>query len=98
MEQNKRARRTSAEIKRLLSAFSASGISAKEFCTLHDITEACFYKWRVRHLPKREEEKGGFVILQGTAELNSGSSLFAEIKGIRIYQSVSPSYLKELLA
>lgn len=98
MDQNKRPRRTSSEIKRLLKEFASSGISAKEFCALHDITEAGFYKWRVRHLPNPAEEQGGFVILNGQPEINCGPALFAEIKGIRIYQPVAPSYLKELLA
>ena len=98
MDQNKRPRRTTAEIKVLLSEFFASGMNAKEFCTLHNITEAGFYKWRVRHLPKPPAENGGFVMLNAVPELNNGAALFAEVKGIRIYQPVAPSYLKELLA
>ncbi len=98
MEQIKRVRRTAAEIKILLEEFSLSGISAKEFCALHDITEAGFYKWRVRHLPKPAEDKGGFVMLNGSSEIHKEAALFAELKGIRIYQPVAPSYLKELLS
>ena len=98
MEQNKRPRRTSSEIKLLLKEFASSGISAKEFCALHDITEAGFYKWRVRHLPKPSSEKEAFVLLQGPSRITNEPALFAELKGIRIYQLVAPSYLKELLA
>ena len=48
-QQIKRPRRTSAEIKQLLEAFSQAAIGAKEFCTQHDISEAGFYKWRSRY-------------------------------------------------
>lgn len=97
-EQTKRARRTSVEIKNLLEAFSQSDLSAKEFCLLHSISEAGFYKWRARHVNTSISKKNDFVILRESSEVNNGSMLFAEVKGIRIYQAVAASYLKELIA
>jgi hypothetical protein len=93
----KRSRRTSAEIKQLLEAFSRAAISAKEFCMQHDISEACFYKWRSRYGGSPSENKNDFVILKQTSVSVTESTLFAEVNGIRIYQPVTASYLKELL-
>ena len=96
-EQIKRARRTSVEIINLLEEFSHCGMSAKEFCKLHSISEAGFYKWRSRQLNASTAKKNDFVILQQSSEVKTGSILFAEVKGIRLYQAVTASYLKELL-
>ena len=98
LEQIKRARRTSAEIKNLLEMFSQSGMSAKDFCMLHRISEAGFYKWRSRYVNTTTAKPNNFVILQEPSEVRSDSMLFAEVKGIRIYQAVTAQYLKELLA
>jgi hypothetical protein len=98
MEQSKRSRRTSLEIKNLLEAFSQSGMSAKDFCMLHSISEAGFYKWRARYVTKSTLKENDFVLLHETSEVKNGAMLFAEVKGIRIYQAVAASYLKELLA
>ena len=97
-QQIKRPRRTSAEIKQLLEAFSHAAISAKEFCMQHDISEAGFYKWRSRYGDSPSENRNDFVILKQTSIPLPESTLFAEVKGVKIYQAVSASYLKELLA
>ena len=96
-QQIKRSRRTSAEIKQLLEAFSHSAISAKEFCMQHDISEAGFYKWRSRYGDSPSENTNNFVMLKEGAAAVAQSTLFAEVKGMRIYQPVAASYLKELL-
>lgn len=97
-EQSKRARRTSSEIKNLLESFSQSGMAAKDFCLLHSISEAAFYKWRSRYGNTPTEKTNNFVILQEASRLQNGSLLFAEVKGIKIYQAVAASYLKDLIA
>jgi hypothetical protein len=97
-EKSKRARRTSAEIKKLLEAFSQSGMCAKDFCMLHSISEAGFYKWRTRYVNKPTSKENNFVLLHEASEAKDGSMLFAEVKGIRFYQIVAPSYLKELIS
>ena len=87
-----RTRRSQAEILRLLSEFSKANVSVKEFCITHNISKASFHKWQSRH--KRKEPMRGFVPL----EVRSSVALFAEVKGIKIYQPVTAAYLKELLA
>jgi len=96
-QQTKRRRRTSGEIKQLLEDFKQSGINAAEFCTTIGISEGAFYKWRSRYGEKPVSAQNGFVSLQALSPGNE-PGLFAEVKGIRIYQAVSAQYLKELLA
>lgn len=95
-EQIKRPRRTSIEIKTLLGEFKQRGMDAKEFCKTHGISEGVFYKWKARYLNKPSAKQTGFVTLQPSAALQ-GTVLFAEVKGIKLYQPVTASYLKELL-
>ena len=95
-EQIKRVRRTSAEIKSLLATFQQSDITAKDFCEAHGITEGVFYKWKTRYL-KPSVKEPGFITVQSVDALQ-GRVLFAEVNGIRLYQAVTASYLKELLA
>jgi hypothetical protein len=94
----KRTRRTSAEIKQLLEDFKLSGINANEFCKSIGITEGVFYKWRSRYGEKAPPKQNGFVNLQTPSTAGCEPGLFAEVKGIRIYQTVSAQFLKELLA
>ncbi len=75
-EQSKRARRTSAEIKKLLEAFSQSGMCAKDFCMLHSISEAGFYKWRTRYSNKPTSKENNFVLLHEASEAKDGFMLF----------------------
>lgn len=96
-EQTKRARRRSAEIKVLLESFSKSNMVVKDFCIHHRISEASFYKWRSRYGNASAAKKNNFVMLQKSSPVESNLMLFAEVKGIRIYQVVAASYLKELL-
>lgn len=96
--QSKRTRRSSEEIKKLLETFSQSGMAAKDFCILHNISEVLFSKWRSRYLNKQAGKENNFVLLHNTSGIENASLLFAEVKGIRIYQPVAPCYLKELIA
>lgn len=93
MEQVKRSRRTAKEIRELLELFGSSAMSAKQFCITNGISETVFYKWRGRY--RAVEEKSEFIPLQ--VETAGSPGLFAEVNGIRIYQAVSASFLKELL-
>ncbi len=93
----KRTRRTSAEIKKLLEAFTQSRMSTKDFCALHNFSQAVFYKWRSRHSAAPAAHHN-FVQLQPSPELQNEPALFAELRGIKIYQPVTAAYLKQLLA
>lgn len=97
MEQNiiKRRvkRRNRAEIQLLLEAFAKAGQSVQSFCYAHNIGRSTFHKWQSRYSISKAfadiEIVGGGV--------QHGTTLFAEVKGIRIYQPVSAAYLKALL-
>lgn len=95
-EQIKRPRRTSVEIKLLLGEFKHSDMDAGEFCKAHGITEGVFYKWKARYLNKPSAKQNEFITLQPA--MITDAVLFAEVKGIKLYQAVTASYLKELLA
>ena len=97
-EQTKRGRRTAAEIKNLLESFSHSGMAVKDFCILHSISEVLFSKWRSRYLNNQAVKENNFVLLHNSSGLQNGSLLFAEVNGIKIYQAVTASYLKELIS
>ena len=97
-EQGKRTRRTSGEIKKLLEAFLQSGMAVKDFCVLHNIPHVLFSKWRSRYVNKPAATENNFVLLHKNSDEKNGAMLFAEVKGIRIYQAVAASYLKELIA
>jgi len=66
---------------------------------MHSISNATFHKWQNKYRNKTVEGIGptGFAHLQiSSSSANTDASLFAEVKGIRIYQPVAASYLKEL--
>ena len=97
-QQSKRSRRSTAEIRQLLEDFRQSGLTAMEFSKSIGITEGAFQKLRSRHGEKPTVEQRGFVNLHPVSSPGNERGLFAEVKGIRIYQTVSAQYLKELLA
>ena len=90
------ARRTRKQIQQLLAEFSASDVSVKEFCAARAIKAACFRKWQTRYKDRatRKTRQPGFAEVKIIP--TSMEALFAEVKGIRIYQPVAASYLKEL--
>ena len=96
-----RSRRTTAEIVRLLDEFYKSGRRAGEFCKVHGLHPANFHKSRSRHKDKviQHKKPSGFAPVKvQPVSTPASSSLFAEIKGLKFYQPVSASYLKELIS
>jgi len=93
-----RSRRTQQQVAELLVEFTNAGCTVKEFCRVNHISQATFHKWRSRLKIKAAQK----AISPGFAEVlvhsTSPGALFAEVKGIRIYQRVSAAYLKELFA
>lgn len=84
----------------LLQEYEGSPMTVKTFCRSHDIKEGTFYYWRKR-LGNKESNSGrsgGFlsVEIKDAAVAASGSGLFAEVDGIRIYRPVAAEYLKAL--
>lgn len=95
-------RRTHEQILQILSEYDKKhGLTIKEFCKLHGISEAAFYSSRSRHRSPKNQSKnkrGTFITIGEPAAKESGSVLFAEVKGIKIYQAVPASYLKALIS
>jgi len=94
-----RIRRTNQQIMDLLKEFLQSGLSVVEFGSLHNIHPATIGKWKSRYLNTKSDsaDSGGFTRISIT-EPSASSVLFAEVNGIKIFQPVSASFLKELLA
>jgi transposase-like protein len=81
----------------LIDKFKTAHTSVKEFCRRQGIEEKVFRKWQSRYKDS-VKTNAGFARLQiHTGSTNSAGQLFAEVKGIKLYQVVSASYLKELV-
>ena len=100
MEQTKllRSRRSRNQIELLLQKFDKGTSPVSEFCAVNNISKIVFYKWQSRYRNKTiKTVKSGFAKLKIS---NQGEhfdhSLFAEVNGIKLYQAVAASYLKEL--
>ena len=94
-QSSRRQRRNSQQILALLAKYNSSGLSVSDFCERHQITESNLRKWisRAKQKANKKEMRRSFTAVQVTT---SESVLFAEVDGIRIYQPVAASYLKEL--
>lgn len=93
----RRNRRTQEQIRELLLEFRKADLTVPQFCQSHKVSTGTFYKWQSRFKSKALKKAG----VSGFAPIVVGSSsngLFAEVKGIRVYQPVSAEYLKQLLA
>lgn len=92
-------RRSRQELTSLLKKFEkCEGVTAKAFCQLHQITESAFYRFRARYHKKAKAAKqAGFIqISPNTVDEERSGVLFAEVRGIKLYQPVSADYLKIL--
>jgi hypothetical protein len=92
-------RRNVAEIKLLLEDFARSGMTVQSFCNQHNIGQSTFHKWQSRYKGRQTQtaSKAFADIEIVSGEAQALPALFAEVKGIRIYQRVSAAYLKALL-
>jgi hypothetical protein len=93
-----RLRRSKIQIEELLKEFEKGNANVAEFCGLHSISKAAFHKWQSRYRRKETNPKpGGFAKLKmATPDAGVPGVLFAEVHGIKLYQPVAASYLKEL--
>lgn len=88
-----------AEFTSLLKEFEKSkGVTVKAFCSLHNIGEGAFYSFRKRYYQKKTkpEKPAGFIRIKPTDGNGQPGVLFAEVRGIKLYQPVSADYLKTL--
>ena len=74
---------------RCLEECRKSGKSVKEFAKSKGIHEATYYNWRNKYVGKQGKEKrAGFAKLKiNPTQATHTSVLFAEVKGIKIYQT-----------
>ena len=79
-----------------LDEYEKSGLSIKAFCLENNIAPATFHYWKKKYNTSivNQDKQSGFSTLHLTT---SSAALFAEANGIKIYQWVEPSYLKDLL-
>ena len=92
-------KRTREQILQIVSEYEKShGLTVKEFCRQHGISEGSFYSFRSRYGLKNESKNksGGFIPITTPLLKESTNVLFAEVNGIRIYQAVPADYLKTL--
>jgi hypothetical protein len=91
------ARRSSLEIQSIITAYKKSGLSRVEYCKLHKVNEGTLSTWLGRY--KRKDAPQGFIPVC-VAEKMAGheGQLFAECRGVKLYQRVDAGYLKELLS
>ena len=94
LSQKSRKFRRRAEILELISQQELSGLSVKAFCTSNSLSESSFTNWLRRYKNKGVRTEGSFVDVY--VQPPPGGALFAEIRGIKIYQPVSAVFLKEL--
>jgi hypothetical protein len=74
-------------------------MSPKGFCKLHQLKKAYFSRWLARYGSRKSPK--GFVPVAMVSDAPSAKGtggLFAEYRGIKIYQKVDPSYLKSLVS
>jgi hypothetical protein len=95
--------RTEQEIYALMEKQeSGQGITSVAFCKQQHISGATFYNWkkRYRNHKKAMVSPKGFLpvtIVRDAPVTGNTAALFAEVKGMRLYQPVSADYLKSLL-
>jgi hypothetical protein len=102
MESNQispRSRRSKLQIQELLNEYEKSKLSVADFCKLHHISIKNFHRWKSRYKTNGVDKNktSSFATLDVVDSTQFLPGLFAEVKGIKVYQSVSASFLKELL-
>jgi len=86
----------------LISEQLNSGRSVKSFCDQHNIQSSNWFYWQKKYQQHQASSNGNessFTLLQITPDLITpdDSVIFAEYKGIKLYQQVSASFLRELI-
>lgn len=93
-------KRSAEEMQYLLEEQSSGGLTVKQFCKEHHLSEAMFYYWQ-KKLRGKGSAKGtgsGFKEIGVSQSINSFSGqVFAEYRGILFYQEPSVSLLKQLI-
>ena len=94
------SRRSKQQLLKLLAEYDKTkGMSIKDFCKLHDLSEGSFYTARKRHrsVTAAKKQPSGFIAIKRPSFDQPNGTLFAEVKGIKFYQHVPVDYLKALI-
>jgi len=94
------SKRSAEEMQFLLDEQASSGLTVKQFCNDHHLSQGIFYYWQKRLRGEVANKKGpaGFRQIAVKPEnCFSNGQLFAEYKGIRFYQEPSVAFLKQLM-
>lgn len=94
------SRRSKAQTLELLNEYNKDhGLTVKAFCKLHQISEGSFYSARSRYRPTgiSKEQSSGFIAIASPTFKEPANTLFAEVKGIKLYHAVPADYLKALI-
>ncbi len=100
-EKKVRVFRGEEKILNLLNEYDKSNLSVKAFCQGHNLSSGSFHNWKKKYSNRLSKSTAGpgFTTLQIKSPARVAEpALFAEAKGIRIYQPVSAAYLRELLS
>ncbi|HUP13261.1 MAG TPA: transposase [Niastella sp.] len=92
-------KRTREQILQIIAQYKkAEGVTVKDFCRHHGISEGSFYSFRSRYgfSNQVKDKPGGFIAITTPMLKESFNTLFAEVNGIKIYQAVPADYLKTL--
>jgi len=97
-----RATRTKEDMFELIAKHDKGASTVKEYCDGHGLTQGVFYYLQKKyHLENVEPgSQSGFVRLrvEDTQHVGAHQGLFAEVRGIKLYQAVPAAYLNELAA
>jgi len=91
-----RVRRTQQQIDELLTAYEEGGHGVKEFCEMKGLNPGNFHKWLSRRKVAGSNNPTASGFSKLVLQTPPTDHLFAEVRGIRLYQPVSAVYLKEL--
>lgn len=104
MEQETRATSKEQDMFALIAGFKASAMSVKDFCNHHRLSEPTYYYWQKKYRATQQggnAKPGSFTLLKKDSDFmlpqSDPGALFAEYKGVKIYQQVSARFLKELI-
>ncbi len=90
--------RSREEIISILEECRKSKLKVKDFVKTKGIHEATYYNWRNKYGDKPRKERSGFTTIKiNPVHPIQAATLFAEVRGIKIYHYVPSSYLKELI-
>ena len=96
-QRRKIVRRSTEQIKSLMSEYENSGLSDNDFCKLHQIKKIYLARW-IKRYKKNKSPKGFVAVVTQKEHIDHKEVLFAEYRGIHFYQPVDPSYFKALVS